>query len=138
MVLVDTGVLFAAAVVRDRSHERAVDVLQRIRGDDPSTTDHVLVETWSLINARYGWTEAMRFWRAFRTTPIRVETVIAIDLERAQAIADGWADQEFDIVDCTAFAAMERLGCRRAATFDTDFAVYRYGPDRQQAFEILT
>lgn len=32
---------------------------------------------------------------------------------------------------------MERLGCRRAASFDTDFAIYRYGADRRQAFEIV-
>lgn len=37
----------------------------------------------------------------------------------------------------TSFAVMERLGCRRAATFDIDFAVYRAGPDRKVAFEIL-
>lgn len=31
---------------------------------------------------------------------------------------------------------MERLGVLRAATFDADFAVYRFGPRRERAFEI--
>jgi len=33
------------------------------------------------------------------------------------------------------FAVMERLGLTRAASFDDDFAVYRYGRNRDRAFE---
>jgi uncharacterized protein len=32
---------------------------------------------------------------------------------------------------------MERLGLTRAASFDDDFAVYRYGRRREKAFEVL-
>jgi hypothetical protein len=32
---------------------------------------------------------------------------------------------------------MRRLGVSRAATFDDDFAIYRFGPGRGQAFEII-
>jgi hypothetical protein len=32
---------------------------------------------------------------------------------------------------------MERLGLTRAATFDDDFAIYRYGRGRGKSFEIL-
>jgi hypothetical protein len=32
---------------------------------------------------------------------------------------------------------MERLGIDRTASFDSDFAVYRYGRNRHRAFEIL-
>lgn len=136
-LLVDTGVLFAASVERDQSHQRARELLERI-GDEPTlTTDHILVEAWSLIAARYDWSAAMRFWRTIRSTPLFIETVLAPDLEYAQAIAWEWADRSFDIVDCTAFALMERIGCARAASFDKDFAVYRYGPHRTKAFEVL-
>lgn len=80
----------------------------------------------------------MRFWHALRDTPLEVESVSAPDLQRAQAIADEWRDQEFDIVDCSSFAVMERLSCRRAASFDKDFAVYRVGPDRSKAFAVIS
>jgi predicted nucleic acid-binding protein len=40
-------------------------------------------------------------------------------------------------VDRTSFAVMERLGIIRAASFDADFAVYRYGRKRDRAFEVL-
>jgi hypothetical protein len=32
---------------------------------------------------------------------------------------------------------MERLGIREAASFDPHFAVYRFGPDRREAFRII-
>jgi predicted nucleic acid-binding protein len=79
----------------------------------------------------------MAFWLGLRQTPLRVEPVSGADLDRAQAIAEAWSEQAFDIVDCTSFAVMERLGCSRAATFDRDFLIYRFGPDRRRAFEVL-
>jgi predicted nucleic acid-binding protein len=136
-VFVDTGVLFAAAHRRDSRHRRAVAILKKIAGDAPVATDHVIGETWALVRARAGWESAMRFWRGIRETPLRVEAATASDLERAESIADAWADQELDLVDCVSFAVMERLGCRRAATFDADFAVYRFGRDRSKAFEVV-
>jgi hypothetical protein len=32
---------------------------------------------------------------------------------------------------------MERLGLERAASFDDDFAIYRWGPQRRRAFAVL-
>ena len=40
-------------------------------------------------------------------------------------------------MDRTSFAAMERLGLTRVASFDDDFAVYRYGRGRTKAFDVL-
>ncbi len=45
--------------------------------------------------------------------------------------------QNFSIVDRTSFAVMERLGISRVASLDDDFAVYRYGRNRDRAFDIL-
>jgi predicted nucleic acid-binding protein len=136
-VFVDSGVLVANAVTGERRHERARDMLHGLIADGPFTTDHVLVEAWHIIRARATYFHAMRFWSGIRETPLLVECVTAPDMERAAAIAEAWSDQEFDLVDCTSFAVMERLGCRRAATFDSDFAVYRAGQNRSTAFDIL-
>ena len=67
----------------------------------------------------------------------RVEFVTPADLEAAWAIGEAFPDQEFSIVDRTSFAAMERLGLSRVASFDDDFAVYRYGRGRTKAFAVL-
>jgi predicted nucleic acid-binding protein len=50
----------------------------------------------------------------------------------------GWAKKdEGGIVDRTSFAVMERLGVHRAAAFDDDFAVYRFGRRWERAFEVV-
>lgn len=134
-VFVDSSVLFGAAVSSDSGHKQARALLEHAEG--AVTSDHVLVETWGLIHRKIGRHAAMRFWTGIRYAPLHIEFVGPADLERAQAIAERWHDQTFSIVDCTSFALMERIGCRRAATFDSDFAIYRYGPDATRAFEIL-
>ena len=134
---VDTGVLFARAHSRDGNHAKATQILDGIGPAGVFTSDLVVAECWGLLLRKVGWQAAMRFWKGLRMAPLQVEFAIQADLERAEAIADAWVDQRFSIVDCSSFAVMERLGCSRAASFDADFAVYRYGPDRTRAFEIL-
>ena len=63
--------------------------------------------------------------------------MLPADLDAAWAIGRAFSDQTFSIVDRTSFAVMERQRITRAASFDDDFAIYRYGRKRDQAFEIL-
>jgi len=134
-VFVDTSVWFGAANIRDRLNARAKSILADIAA--PVLTDHVLVETWRLLNARVHRQAAEQFWLGVRRGAAQLEKVLAADLEAAWAIGEAFPDQEFSIVDRTSFAVMERLGLARAASFDNHFAVYRYGRNRDRAFEIL-
>ena len=59
------------------------------------------------------------------------------DLEAAWVIGERFPDQNFSIVDRASFAVMERMGIVAAASFDADFAVYRYGRGRSKAFAIV-
>lgn len=116
-------------------HERAKIVID---GEDALVcTDHVLVETMLLVTRRAGWHVAERLWHGLRGGIARIEVTTPADLERAASIGERFADQEFSIVDRTSFAVMHRLGISRAASFDKDFSVYRFGPDRRKAFEIV-
>jgi len=134
-VFVDTSVWFGAANIRDRHNARAKGILSTI--SSPVTTDHVLVETWLLLNARVHREAAERFWLGLRRGAAQLEKVMATDLEAAHAIGEAFRDQAFSIVDRTSFAVMERLGITTAASFDNHFAIYRYGRNRDRAFEIL-
>lgn len=134
-VFVDTSVWFGAANIRDRHNARAKGVLADIAR--PVLTDHVLVETWTLLNARVHRQAAEQFWLGVRRGAAQLEKVMIADLEAAWAIGEAFPDQEFSLVDRTSFAVMERLGLTRAASFDDHFAVYRYGRSRDRAFEIL-
>jgi predicted nucleic acid-binding protein len=134
-VFVDSSVWFAAAAARDHDNALARSILQST--SEPVTTDHVLVETWLLLNSRYRREVAELFWERIRRGAVRIEIVTAADLEAAWAIGTAFRDQSFSVVDRTSFAVMERLGITRAASFDSDFAIYRYGRNRARAFEIV-
>ena len=126
---------FAATVARDRNNARAKAILKS--ADGFVTTDHVLVETWLLLNSRYRREVAEQFWDRIRSGAIEIEYINAADLATAWTTGETFADQDFSIVDRTSFAVMERLGLTKAASFDEDFAIYRYGRARDKAFEVL-
>lgn len=134
-LFVDTSAFYAVADTGDQAHARAKELLTH--AEQTITTDHVLVETWSLINVRGGHPPAERFWASIRSATTAIEHVTPADLEAAWAIGERFPDQAFSIVDRTSFAVMERLGVHRAVAFDDDFAVYRFGLRREQAFEVL-
>jgi uncharacterized protein len=134
-VFVDTSVWFAAANIRDQKNAAAKGLLVGI--DNLVTTDHVLVESWLLMQRQIHRRAAEGYWEGIRAGLAQVEKVSTADLEVAWAIGSAFPDQEFSIVDRTSFAVMERLGLTRAASFDRDFAIYRYGRNRERAFEVL-
>lgn len=90
-----------------------------------------------MLRHRIGRSAAERFWEGLRSGVADVEAVTAADLAVAWAVAEGFPDQDFSIVDRTSFAVMQRLGLERVASFDDDFAVFRFGRNRRQAFEVV-
>jgi predicted nucleic acid-binding protein len=132
---VDSSVWFAAVVARDQHNRRAKSILQAVAA--VVTTDHVVAETWLLLNSRYHFRAAEAFWEQVRVGAVRIEIATAADLETAWAIGRSFPDQTFSLVDRTSFAVMERLGITQVASFDDDFAIYRYGRSRDRAFEVL-
>jgi predicted nucleic acid-binding protein len=134
-LFVDTSIWYAAADKSDASNARAKSILS---AEEPLVaTDHVLIETWTLIRYRLGRVAAERFWEALRNGVASIEIVGAADLEAAWEIGAAYRDQDFSIVDRTSFAAMRRLGIERAASLDDDFAIFRFGPNRRRAFIVV-
>lgn len=136
-IFVDTSAWYAVADAGDASHERASALLNRFSGD-LVTSDHVLVETWFLVSSRKGAALADQLTEMIRRGIARVESAGLADLEVAAEIGRAFSDQDFSIVDRTSWSIMERLGIHQAVAFDIDFFVYRFGPNRSQAFTVYT
>ncbi|MGD0683461.1 MAG: PIN domain-containing protein [Terracidiphilus sp.] len=134
-LFVDTSIWFAAADSTDMDNARAKAVLKA--GEALVTTDHVLVETWTLLHHRLRRNVAEQFWEGLRSGVATIEPVSLADLEAAWQIGLAWRDQGFSIVDRTSFAVMQRLGIERAASLDDHFAVFRFGPKRRHSFTIV-
>jgi predicted nucleic acid-binding protein len=134
-VFVDSSVWFAAANIKDRNNAAAKQLLAGL--SNLITTDHVLVESWLIMQRHIHRRAAESYWEGIRGGLAVVEKVGLADLETAWAIGAAFPDQDFSIVDRTSFAVMERLRLTRAASFDRDFAIYRYGRKRDRAFEIV-
>ena len=131
----DTSAWYAAADRGDRQNGAAKRLLAI---DEPLvTSDHVLVETWRLIHHFISAYAAETFWEGLRSGVATIEQTTSADLEAAWAIGQGFADQDFSLVDRTSFALMERLGITRVISFDDDFAIFRYGRGRNSAFELM-
>lgn len=126
---------YAAADSSDTSNAPAKAILSA--GEPLVITDHVLIETWTLIRHRLGRRASERFWQALRDGVATIETVGPADLEAAWQIGLTWRDQDFSIVDRTSFAVMCRLGIERAASLDDHFAIFRFGPNRRRAFTVV-
>jgi predicted nucleic acid-binding protein len=134
-LFVDTSIWYAAADKSDASNLRAKAVLSQ--RELLVTTDHVLIETWTLIRWRLGRRAAERFWEGLRSGIATLETVLPADLDAAWEIGRSFRDQDFSVVDRTSFAVMQRLGIERAASLDDDFAIFRFGPNRRHAFTVI-
>ena len=135
-VFVDTSAWFAVGSNADAWHARADELLD-IHAGRLTTTDHVLVETWSLARIRTNRHAADLL--VSNIVEGRLAEVLAAtpqDVGAALRIGNEFIDQDFSLVDRTSWAVMERHGINEAISFDTDFAVYRYGRDRRNAFTI--
>jgi uncharacterized protein len=132
---VDTSVWFAAINANDARNEEAKGILSSL--SEPLLTDHVLIETWRLVNSKVHRQAADRFWSGIRDGVARLEKVTNADLEAAWSMGIAFSDQRFSIVDRTSVAVMERLQITQAASFDHHFSIYRYGRAREKAFAIV-
>lgn len=92
-LFVDTSIWYAAADSGDRSNSRAKTILSG--GEALVTSDHILVETWSLLHHKLGRNAAERFWEGLRSGIAAIEAVGPADLEAALEIGVSWRDQDF-------------------------------------------
>jgi hypothetical protein len=132
-VLVDTGILLAAADASDRHSDAARTILEG--SEDKIVTDAVLSETHHLMSDRVGWHVSAAFLESIDHDLI-VECSMRSDRDRAKELCREYLDARLDYTDALTIAIAERLGERVIATLNArHFRVVR--PRHADAFEII-
>ena len=135
MLVIDTGVLVAAADRTDRHHTRCAAVIR----DDPGplvTTAMVIAEAAYLLERELGPVAEAALYSSIISGDLLVETLGPRDWERIRQLVDAYADLPLGGTDASLVAIAERLDVTRVATLDeTHFRVVR--PVDCDAFELV-
>lgn len=125
MLVVDTGVLLAAADATDPDH----DACARLVTDEPGpllTTPLVVAETGYLIERQLGPAAEAGFYRSLAAGDLTVEPLRAEDWQRMADLVDRYADLPLGGTDASLVVLAERHEVTRIATLDRrHFSVVR-------------
>ncbi len=135
MLLVDTGVLLAAADLSDPDHEACA----RLVTDEPGpllTTRWVIAEAGHLIDRQPGPVAEAGFHRSLASGELVVEGMRAEDWQRIADLVERYANLPLGDTDASLGVLAERHSLRRIATLDRrHFSVVR--PADGSPFELL-
>jgi predicted nucleic acid-binding protein len=139
VVFADTGALYAFLVVGDTHHQEAVHAERVLREHREQlwTIDSVVTELWLLLRRDVTIDNCDRLVRGVLDRGLQRERLESQDYVRAWEIGREWSDQTFSLTDRQAFAAMERSRRFRAWSYDRDFAIFRLGPARARAIDLV-
>jgi uncharacterized protein len=121
MIFADTSFWAALGNIADDRHEDA----KRLWAGKPSvvvTSNHVMGETWTLLNRRCGHRVAASAAAIRHSAVVRVEHVTAELEEEAWQWLDKRDEREYSFVDATSFALMRKKRISQAYAFDDDFS----------------
>jgi predicted nucleic acid-binding protein len=118
----DSSFWYAANITRDAHHAEARALVASGLGRVLST-NHVVVETWTLLRRRANYETAVAFADDMSRLP-GLE-IVHVDEETEK---DAWRwlrrhdEREYSFVDAISFAMMRRRRIREALAFDSDFS----------------
>lgn len=135
MIVVDTGVAYAAADRDDPDHAASAEVL-RIHAGELVIPVPVIVETSWLVSDRLGPAEEVGFLRSVNAGELRRVDLDQAEWERATELVEQYSDLNLGLVDASIVVVAERLGITTLATLNhRDFRVVR--PRHTHAFELI-
>ncbi len=134
-VVVDTGVLLAAADGDDVDHERCAQLLRDHRGELRVPALVVPECSWQ-IEQNLGPVSEAHFLRLISTGELRVIDLGLADYERCAALIETYVDLGLELVDASVVTAAENLGATKVATLNRrDFTVVR--PRHVEGLELI-
>ncbi|MBI2683845.1 MAG: PIN domain-containing protein [Actinobacteria bacterium] len=134
MLIVDTGVLVAAADESDRRHADCAAVLA---GDGPFvTTAMVIAETAYLLERELGPVAEAALYTTIVDGDLRIETLALHDWARIRELIETYANLALGGTDASLIAIAERLDVTDIATLDArHFRIVR--PAHRDAFDLV-
>jgi uncharacterized protein len=119
-VLWDSSAILALLDARDRHHEAAVRIATELAGRKAPCfiTNYVEVEAHALLLCRVGRSVA-RQWVLSGALP--VVRALPQDEDRARELIARHDDKDWSLCDAISFAMSDRLGVKRAFSFDHHF-----------------
>jgi uncharacterized protein len=117
VLLVDTGVIVAAADRSDPHHDSYAQLLEETNGS-LITSPLVIAEAAYLINRKLGATAELALYTAIIDDTLVVETLTHIDWTRIRELAGRYRNLPLGGTDASVIALAERLDTCRVATLD--------------------
>ncbi|HTX01673.1 MAG TPA: PIN domain-containing protein [Acidimicrobiales bacterium] len=134
-LIVDTGVLLAAADEDDADHERCANLLLERRGELKVPAPVVPECAWQ-IETHLGPLAEARFLGLIITGELEVIDLALIDYTRCAELIETYADLGLGFVDASVVTVAENLDVKTIATLNRrDFSVVR--PRHAAAFELV-
>jgi predicted nucleic acid-binding protein len=121
MIFVDTSFWAALGNATDTHHTTA----KRLWASKPPavvTSNHVLGETWTLLNRRCGHRVAASAAAIRYSSHVRLEHITAELEEQAWEWLTRHDERKYSFVDATSFALMRKKNLHNAYAFDEDFS----------------
>ena len=134
MIIVDTGVLLAAADKADPDHLACVEIVETT--DQLITTHLVIAEAAYLIARQLGPRAEAAFFRSVAQGDLTIETLTSADLDRVADLVETYVDLPLGGTDASVITIAERLYQTRVATLDRrHFTVVR--PAHCDGFQLI-
>lgn len=134
MLIVDTGILLAAADNADPDHLACVEIVATT--DQLVTTHLVVAEAAYLIARQLGSRAEAAFFRSVAQGDLAIETLTSADLERVADLVETYVDLPLGGTDASVIRIAERLDQSRVATLDRrHFTIVR--PAHRDGFELI-
>ena len=127
-VFIDTGAFYAAAITGDARNAAAKAIFKELHSCKAwlFTSDYVLAETYTLLNARDGRKAALTFMDAFEGSEIKVLRVLTAIETHAKDIFRKYDTPRLSFFDCTSFALINAHALDHAFSFDSHFSFFRF------------
>jgi predicted nucleic acid-binding protein len=135
-VIVDAGLLFAAADADDRSHAEAVAVLEALETEHLTLPVTVVAEAAWMIGRRLGRNVEAAFLESVAMGEFSRVDLSDDDWSRVAQLTAGNGGSNLGVIDASVVAVAERLGVTSLATFNRrDFGTVR--PRHCESFQLV-